>query len=369
MGIIGSLRHTVSQELKKHASHATLYDGALKGTGQAFKCLIVENADLEGYLIARTYMENPRILKKWRIWIPALKKTIEKREDGIDVCIAVLPARYDAEFHGLYDFRGQEWVNQTLDVSVGWDEIKKRFHANPHKTERKIRKYGFIYRVSNDMKDFDLFYHSMYVPHAIKQFGEQSYVETYEDVRSYFEKGFLLFVMENGNPISGGLCLVDDNILTFRRLGVTDGDKDYIFKGAQSSLYFFIIRYAHDKGLREVDFMKSRPFLNDGRYRHKQEWGASVNPDKESETNVYYFNAGGPENISAFYENNPLIVPVEGGMAGVIGWRGATVSSEESKKELEKLYYAPGLKGLRLVTPGSSRPIEFSFEETSKVQA
>ncbi|MBI5588802.1 MAG: hypothetical protein HY889_10630 [Deltaproteobacteria bacterium] len=368
MDMIGSLKQKVSRELKKHASHATLYDGALKGADMPFRCLIVENANLAGYLIARTYMENPRILKKRRVWIPALKRIIEKREDDIDLCIAVLPARYDAEFQGLYGFRGQEWVNQTLDVSITWEEIRARFHANPHKTERKIMKYGFTYRVSNDTKDFDLFYHSMYVPHAIGQFGEQAYVESYDDVRSYFEKGFLLFVMENGKPVSGGLCLVGDRILTFRRLGVIDGDKEYIFKGAQSSLYFFIIRYAHDRGLREVDFMKSRPFLNDGRYRHKQEWGASVSPDKESETSVYYFNAGEPEKISAFYENNPLIVPVEGGMAGVVGRSGSTVISDESIKELEKLYYAPGLKGLKLLAPGSARPIDISFEEASKAQ-
>jgi len=37
--------------------------------------------------------------------------------------------------------------------------------------------------------------------------------------------------------------------------------------------------------------------------------------------------------------------------------------STEKKEELIKKHYAPGLRGLVLITPGPSAPIELSFDE------
>jgi hypothetical protein len=335
----------------------------MKDTDLTVRCLFIDKKSLSKYMMQRIYSGTPTIVKKWIIFIPSIKKIVRTSSHGIDICVAVLPLSWEKELGKQCDFKTQEWVHQFLTLSSSADVSNERLDRKLREAGRKVKKEGFDYRISNDLRDFDIFYHDMYLPTAQKQFGTLSIVEPYEELKSVFLKGFLLFAMGNGSPVAGTLNFFQDKVLIGHRLGVLHGDQDYIKRGAQSAIYYFTIRFALERSSDMMDLLYSRPFLEDGVYRHKREWGAAVSPYDESKTWAYFFILNRGDKTARFFEKNPLIIHTEEGLMGLLGIVDATELSPEKRQELIKKHYAPGLKGLVLINPGSSAPVKVNFQD------
>ncbi len=338
----------------RYFSRATLVGGA----GQSRR-LFVDNSLFTKCLMAEAYKGPVHIAREWKIWIPALKRIIQQ-PNKIDLCIAVLPQKYETEFRGLYTFRGQEYVRQVINTSGTWDEIRKRFHKNKKQVSNSLAK-KYSYRVSTDMKDFEFYYRRMHLPHTRKQFGYLANITSYEDMRKMFLSGSILLILDGGRPVAGALCSVKDRVLLFHRTGVLDGDATHVRNGAQMALYYFLLIFAKDRNFEKVDALKSRPFLNGGVYKTKREWGAEVCPDDESQSRVYFFIPRYTQAVVRFFQDNPVIIHTKGGLKGVVGVTDGAGLSEETGKALAKHFSAPGLKGLLLLSPSSTAPLEFSF--------
>ena len=346
------LKHILHPIASRYFSRASLVEGTLRGSEESFRCLFVDNSMFTESLKARMYAEPPSVLKKWRIWTPALRKLVLNKADSIDMCVAVLPMKYESTFKGLYDFKSSESVHQIIDTTGSWEEVRNRFC----KTKRQIAKnlpskYGLWYRISHELKDFDFFYHRMHVPHILKQFGDLSDIDSYDDMKEFFLKGLLLLVTCEDKDVAGALCRIADSTLIFRRTGVLDGDKVHTTIAAQTALYFFQLMYANEQNLRAVDTMQSLPFLDDGVYRHKREWGATVLPDEESRNWVFFFNTGPSEKTVLFFEKNPAIVYSDEGLKGVIGTSNGSDLSDSSLSNLTHQYQSRGIHGFTILTP------------------
>jgi hypothetical protein len=349
--LVSFIRRQLYPVFSKFFSHATLVEGRLKGTEHPFRCLFVDNSSFADNLMARMYETPPVVLQRRRIWIPSLKKMIVGKPGSIDLCVAVLPTTYESTFQGLYDYKCTEAVRQVIATSGSWEDIKSGFSATKRKkTNRFTERYGLGSRVSEDLKEFDFFYHRMFVPHIKKRFGELSVIDSYDDMKEFFLKGRLLFITKDNEAVAGALSHVEDGTLVFRRTGVLDGDETHIEGGAQLALYYFQIKYANEHNLRAVDSMMSTPFLNDGVYKNKREWGATVLPDNESRTWVYFFHASPCEKIANFFEINPTIVHSDKGLKGVIGISGAMDIPTVSISDITHRYQARGLGGFTVVT-------------------
>lgn len=332
-------------------AHATLVEGLQKGAAQPFRCLFVDNSGFSEYLTRRMFAQPPAVLRKWRIWIPALRKLIRERRVESDLCVAVLPKIYESVFTRLYDYRTTAAVRQVIDTSGSWDDVRSRFSTKKRQISNGFEdKYGLGYRMSTEPGEFDHFYHRMFVPHITRRFGGLSMIDRYEDMKQFFLKGVLLFVTKNGAAVAGALSLVDDGILRFRRSGVLDGDESHVECGAQTALYYFQLRYAHEHNLRAVDTMLSAPFLNDGVHRHKREWGAAVLPNDEARTWVYVCNAAPSEKVARFFENNPAVICCDSGLKGLIGVSGAGDVAAASMKQAVHRYESRGLGGFVVLT-------------------
>ena len=358
MNLIKTIKRRIYPTASKYFSRALLVEGVLKNTGVPLKCLLVDNSLFTEYLLAEMFREPVRTVRKWKMWIPALKNL----PGGMDLCIAVLPRNHEARFDGLCSFKSMEWIRQVLDISGDWDDIRKRFHTRKRQIANSLpRRYGC--RISSDPGDFDLFYHRMYLPHAKKQFGTLSRINSYEYLKKIFDGGFLILVTEDGSPVAGSLCAIRDAALIFSDMGVCYHTHRLPKRDDQSALYYFMIRCAKERGLRSVNFMKSRPFFNDGVYRHKREWGAAVRPDDDSKPWIYFFIPRYTEGAVSFFESNPAIVYTEDGLKGVVGVSGSTDISPDARKKLLKQFHAPGLESLLLLSQHSPAPVEVSFRE------
>lgn len=355
IAMIGFIKRKLYPVASKLLSHAILVEGRLKGAEQSFRCLFVSNSRFTEYLKARIYEEVPVVLRRWRIFIPLLRNFLGKQRDAFDLCVAVIPKGYDPVFRALCDYKCTEFVQQIIDTSGSWEDVRSRFSKTRHQiTNRFVEKTGLDYRISHDLQEFDHFYHRMFVPHIQKRYGDLSDIESYEEMKEFFLRGLLLFVTKGNEAVAGALCLVQDGTLVFRRAGVLDGDETHIKVGAQTALYYFQIRYAMDQHLHAVDTMASVSLLNDGVYLHKRGWGAAVYPYGGSHNWVYFFHAGPSQKIARFFADNPLIAHSDQGLAGIVGIADASSVSDETIQDLIRQYRAGGLHGFTVVTPGGT---------------
>jgi predicted N-acyltransferase len=226
------------------------------------------------------------------------------------------------------------------------------------------RNPNFSCRVSNDLKDFDFFYNEMHVPHIQKRFGDLSELDPYDEMKDSFLKGLLLLIEEGDKSVAGGLCVIQNDTLFMRRGGVLHGNEEYLKRGASAAGYYFTLKYALAHGISKVDLLRSRPFLNDGVYRMKREWGATVYPNDESGSWVFFFVPQYSPKVANFFEINPLIVHKENRLYGLVGWGDEDPLSKKDEKQLNDKYYSPGLNGLILIQPHSENLTRFLPNET-----
>jgi hypothetical protein len=291
-----------------------------------------------------------------------LKTILKTYSDTLDMCIAVLPAGYGPNVKGMVNFKGDMLIRSFIDTSAGPDKVKKQLRDNKKRFFNRMDEDPvFSCRVSNDIKDFDLFYARMHVPHVQKRFQDLADLDSYEYMRDFFVKGFLLLIEEGSKAVAGVLCNVENNTLFFRRTGVLDGNDEYVKRGASSAQYYFTLKYALENDIPKVDLMRTRPFFDDGVYITKRKWGAEVYADNETRSSVFFFIPRVSGKVVKFFENNPMIIHRKNKLYGLVGWSegGAFLSKDE--KILHKKYYSPGLKGFVVIQPGpgnSARIIE-----------
>ena len=350
MNIFNTLKQSIYPIYSRYFSRAFLVEGVLKDSGVSCRCIIVDDSLFMNYIISTTFGSSFNIIRTWRIWIPSVQRLVKNPPDAADICIAILPRRWEKAFRNLYDFKSPDHVRQVIDLTGDWEDIKKRFHRNKKWMFNRLMARDFSnYKISTDLADFDHFYHEMHVPHCRKQFGDLAVIDTYENMKEYFLKGFLLFVVEEGKAIAGSLCIADGETMEARRAGVLNGDEEYVKRGAQTLLYFHVIRYAKEHNFRYLNARGSLPFFCDGVYRHKRSWGATVSFDNNISNWIFFFNIRRSEKAAEFIRQNPVIVHTNDGLMGLIGNNKAEALSESERRALARQYLAPGIEGLILL--------------------
>lgn len=328
---------------------ATLSDGT------RLSCLIAGGHLFAEYVLSLGCFSAAAVTRS-RMRVDALCRPGRPPSAPVDLCIAGLPVDRRL-LPGSWRFRQQEFVRQVLDISRSAPP-NRRLASKLKETQRKIRRYGLSSEVSRDPADFAFFYQRMFVPHTRRQFGSHADIESQEEMEEYFRRGFVVFVVRDGTRIVGSLCLVEDGVLVYRRMGVLDGERAHLSSGAQAAGYYFFITYAQELGCRAVDFMNSRPFPGDGVYRHKRDWGASVYPDDQSERWVYHLHVGDRRKLVQFYADNPAIVRTDEGLDVVVGM---PEGEDVDAVELRDRFYSPGLSGLLVLRDEPEEPVRIAL--------
>jgi hypothetical protein len=366
-GALRALKDRVSGAYERNFTHATLVEGVLKGTTASCRCLLVmpDDSPFQNYLIGRMFGDSFRKVRTNRIWIPMLAGLVGRPPADVDFFVASLPRKWDDEMEPLSDLKSPSIVRQMVDISGDWNDIKKRLNRKKREIFNGLSTTNpFEYRISEDAADFEHFYHRMYLPHISRQFGSAARIDSHALLRSSFDEGFLLLLTDQGKDVAGSLCYFAGDTMTFHRGGVLDGDDEHVRKGAQTALYFFKFRHAKEHGMCRLDLGYSRAFFDDGVYRHKREWGASVGVDDDLASWMYLFDPRRSPKTSLFLANNPLIVQTAHGLTAYCVTPNGTAPSAAKKSDLEKRYYAPGLDGVLVRPPAVELPVRFVFGPT-----
>jgi hypothetical protein len=354
-----SVKRAIYPLTSKLITNTVLVEGCLKGTDQPFRTLFIHNCLFNAALMARMYEKPPEILQRKRISIPSLGSMVRARHGQFDLCIAVVPKMYDAMFSPLCAYRGQEEVRQIIDTSGTWEEVRARFSKKKRQLTNNFgERYGLTYRISHAEEDFDFFYHRMHVPHIRRRYGDLSEMDSHASMRQFFHKGFVLFVLRDGEPVAGALSQIDNDTILFRRSGVLDGDESLVKGGVQTALYYFQLRHAVDSAYKSLDTMKSAPFLNDGVFCHKADWGARALPDDEAQQSVLYFVPQPDARTVRFFEINPAVVCEGSGLAGVAGDPTQPTDTTQERPVLAKRFQVTGLDHFTSLTMGGNGQVD-----------
>jgi len=316
---LGIVKQAFYPLVSRYFARTWIGEGALKDGSATMRILFVHNCQFNRLLQQRTFAEVAESAAG-RVFLPRLPRIIQSNTFGVDMICAVLPRSYASSFAGVPHHQGREEVRQVISTQSGWEGLRAGFSKKKRQITNDFEeKYGLSYRISNDLADFDRFYHQMYEPHIRRRYGTLAEVDGYDDMKATFSEGLLVLVLSEGKAVAGALSSMEGKVLMFRRTGVLDGDESHVKGGAQTALYYFQLRHAVEAGLTALDTLKSAPFLNDGVFKHKADWGARSVQDDEAERLVFLFPLTSLERLARFFEINPMIVDDGAGLAALLG--------------------------------------------------
>ena len=253
-----------------------------------------------------------------------------------------------------------QWVRQKLEIPNTWPELLAKFRKNTKKTDlRKIRKYKLGYRLSKKESDFRDFYHHMYKPYLQKRFADEVLIEPEWKVLRQCRKGELLQIIRHDEIVAAALLHSSEGRLAYVWVGVPENVSDEMYKGAFSGLYYYTILHGFNLGCQEVDFLGSRPLLNDGLFRYKRKWGTLVQDSPVPRGDILIKANPSSEPVKSFLRHNLFIVRQSRGLNGQLFYDDKPLEAEKLAFFINR-YFTRGLNKLKIIC---GRGIDASTQE------
>jgi hypothetical protein len=254
-------------------------------------------------------------------------------------------------------------VNFTLDIRFSIDDIVKRMSRRRRRDIRKINTLNYSYDICRGSdKDFDFFYHKMYLPYAQSRFGKAAYIKPYLESKTvYKSNGGIIFVKKNNKPLAGMLFNIQRKKLHAWSFGAHEGNQQFVEELAGEAALLFLIEWAKTQDIESLDYGVSLPFLREGIFTYKKEWGMSVNEQKDNPICALKVNPVNQCSLT-FLQQNPFIVIDEHELKGVV-----FIDHRATRAELQQIhsrYYLPNLQSFIVVSYFKHNPEATSAVET-----
>ena len=201
------------------------------------------------------------------------------------------------------------WLRMCRDFRPGedWQQLKQSMRRQKDNI-RCVRRGGYTYRFTNDDAEFDFFYSHMYLPFTKARYQNRAIVSDEAYLRSFFRRGTLMMALSRGErPVAAQICVVRGSVLYLVGLGVLDGDLSWMQDGAVSALYYYTMQWAYQQGLRRADWGRCRPFVTDGRFKHKERWGLHPERDPWVHSEWLFWVPGGSAAARAWLQAHPFV--------------------------------------------------------------
>ena len=300
------------------------------------------------FFISMTSRESVGTVPVWAL--PGLLKRLARSVDVTIARVDRLSARVFFRKNGLVV---PESVESWLAVP---DDLGALVRANRSVKEdmRIVRRDGLTSEVSHDQHDWDVFYHTMYLPLMTRRHGEHAVIRNANQLRRAFRLGGIVWVRRGNERIAGGLFEHRNGVLRWVALGTPAGDVALMKQGALAALYYFEIKYAHDHRCTAIDFGGTPPILNDGLLLYKKKWGIRL---VESRSTPYDFVIQWEKPNEHVYDclaRTPLVFRRDGGLAGVTAYvpkAGDGRSVDDQLNDLDRSLWIDGLDQLFVMVP------------------
>lgn len=264
-------------------------------------------AELQHLLCPQT--QPPTLLGRVNIW--DLPGKANQWANKADLVVCELNRRQPQRSAAAYSFTMAPWVRMVLDVDRSPESIVAGMRPDVRSNWRKTMEKGFVCRYSHDLADFDLFYHSMFLP-FISRFGERAIIAPYDNMLAEFRQGGLIIVERDGQPVGGTMCLQTDSTFYTNWLGIQDGDYGLIRDGAQVAMIWFGINLARQSGCRYYDFGRVLASMQNGMLRFKRAWGAQIRSDHRLHGTWTFFSTNLPVDLRQHLNEQQFLTEIDG---------------------------------------------------------
>ncbi|MEM2486450.1 MAG: hypothetical protein QXY73_03960 [Candidatus Bathyarchaeia archaeon] len=324
-----------------------LIEGETKKGRSNLSIIVFARREIVEYFSKQLFTGNLKIRFLGRKAFREIPKLIASNSP--DIAIANASDSF-SEFFSSNLFFVAPLVDFTLDVSDQWENILARMSRSKRKRIRKIQGLGYTFEITNDRERLKSFYKEMYVPRVLKRHEKAARVVSFAECERLFQSGGLLLVKtKDGACISGAIYVPHGDELYIPVLGISEVEQ-YLTEGGHTALHSLIL-WAKQQGFKVIDYSISKPFLSDGIFCYKREWGMKIKPYRGRDAEIYAikfcnFNEGS----RSFLSDNPFIVASNGN-----DLRGL-VLPDSNIKDLRETYYTPGLSGLIVLFPSHDAP-------------
>lgn len=181
--------------------------------------------------------------------------------------------------------RALSWVRQVIPLGEG-----RRLPAGVEAVYgRKVRREGLTMKRTREPRAVCEFYDLFYRPYVEARFGQEAHPRGLGELGRAVRRGFLLQVMDGERWVSGVVCRVSRHDVLAVAYGLR-GDLDReLRRGALSAANYFLIGWAVDTGLQEVDLLRARAHVEDGVFEHKRRLGAVARVDPWPHTRLVLY--------------------------------------------------------------------------------
>jgi len=352
----------LSGSIRLYKIDAVLVEGKEKHTGQTLTSFYMGRYDNYKLIFTKMYSEFEAVKRHKNLCSLNVKKWIKKHEESVDFIFIDVELLYCKLLRKEEFIQIPHWTRQKFEVPDTWEGVLSKFRKNTKKTDlRKVRKYNFTYKITRSEKDFKDFYYKMHKPYLEKRFDELVIIEPEWKFMRQCRKGELMQIIRGTEVVAGILLHLSEGRLAYVWVGVPDNVQGDLFRGVFSAMYYFTIVYGYENGCHEIDFLGTRPLLDDGLFRYKRKWGTYVQDSPVPRGDILLkplrFNAS----VRSFFSNNYFITKDGKNLVGKILFEKAIMS----KKELEltaKNFFTHGLRYLIIYSM-------FGFEDDARTWA
>ena len=363
MSILSRARKYLSTAYHANILRIVVARGTSRTSGEPQSVLIASNSPLTvHYYLQQLFSEAPTLVRDRRGLLSGIEAMLTRHR--IDLGVLELPQSEKDRKFALAHIHSPICVRQSIDVTGDIQQVKQRFRSRYRTTfNRFSNKNPFDISISQDIQDFDHFFFDMLNPHITRQYGETAKMYTREELLKTFQEGFLMMASKDGKAVAATLCKVSGNALNYLLCGVLNGDEQHIRDGAQTALYVHMMHHARALNLQRLHLGFTKPFFNDGVFKHKRAWGADVSIHEWDTTSLHYLIPSGGRMFVDFLQHNPLIGYHDGKLTGYIADVAATASTPEGDSALRQLmdeFDTDGLDGYVVCRLGADGSLQTS---------
>ena len=322
------------------------FEGKSKWGEKTLTTLVIgEGSGMLPYVFSLLYADKPTKKKLDKIFLWKVKSKITSDIQSMDLVFVAI----DEVFSRFLSRQGfvviPEWVMFKLDLNKPLPKGNRS--KGLQNNLRKVRKYQYSFEITRDFKEFQNFYHHMYLPYAENRYGELSLVGWFRDLQKIFERGSLLLVNRGNDCIAGALLQVKNTIVSVRYFGVKDGNVKYLEEGVLAACYYFTLTWAKDNGYEWIEFGHCRPFFRDGAFYHKKSWGMEIEKSNRlmlATKAVFGMKVCNHDHgLTEFLTTNPFITIDQGKLKGILFAQQEHPLTCEEIQSLYRTYYIPGI--------------------------
>ena len=331
--------------------------GEERHSGEEISVVIASNEGNKNYLQQLIFAKPPaeqNLERKWLHQVLPAKEHIHNKKDHL--IFTELDEFQRLLMQSRYHFSIPCWIGGDIEFEKVQARIKKS--KNAKEDLRRMRRDQVTYEITHSLQDYERFYNDMYHPYIKKTFGNCTFLMSYDDLINKFNQTELMLIKIKGEAVAGQVIIYEKNRVRAWSIGIKDGNRDYLKKGAVKALDYLLAEYLSEIGYKKIHMGASRAFLKDGVLQRKR--GIGLKLVDHSTTYMALRIALNTKGVQSFLLNNPFIVESNGNYHGTVFYDGESTPTTEEVESICKDHAIPGMHHLS-IRSASTMKEEFNY--------